>query len=189
MSWDLVDLDCAAVTEQTRCLSVDLLYSLLPAIRSMSAAGRIAACESLKTPTVYTPCNCNMSLFLIATSSVSQMVDSLALNTSICPVPTKVWRDIHSVPWLHIAGAPTRPLSERDPSVHHIQTPALNFGFCLSCSALRGSFGCSGVFQYSGPKHWFCSRGRPVHAICCPPILMRFAEYSAYWCTGKGVPV
>jgi hypothetical protein len=49
---------------------------------------------------------------------------SSASKTSICQVPRELQRDLHSFPCLHTAAVPTRPLSERDPSVYHIQTPA-----------------------------------------------------------------
>jgi hypothetical protein len=91
---------------------------------SRCAARPIAACESLKTANVFTPCICIVSLVSIATSSARPIAHSSVSKTSIHPVPRKLRRDLHSFPCLHTAAAPTRPSSERDPSVHHIQTPA-----------------------------------------------------------------
>jgi len=91
---------------------------------SRCAVGRIAASESLKTATVFTQCICNVSLVSIATSSASPIAHSSESKIPIHPVPSKLRRDLKSFPCLDSAAAPTRPLSECDPSVHHIQTPA-----------------------------------------------------------------
>jgi len=59
--------------------------------------------------------------------------------TSKSPVPRKLRCDLYSFPCLHTAAAPTRPSSERVPSVHHIQTRTPTLGtFCLAqrCAAL-----------------------------------------------------
>jgi len=91
---------------------------------SRCAVCRIAACESLNTATVFTPCFSNVSLFSITTSNTSLIGHSSVLEPSISPVPRKLQRDLHWFQWLNTAVAPTLPSSERDPSVHHIQTPA-----------------------------------------------------------------
>jgi hypothetical protein len=100
---------------------------------------RIAACHSLNTSTVSSPCVCNVSLFSIATPSASRIAHCLASNTSIRPAPRSLWPDFHPSLCLYTAAAPTRPSLERDPSVHHIQTPAPTFAsFYLGqrCAAL-----------------------------------------------------
>ena len=54
-------------------------------------------------------------------------------------MPRELWRDLHTFPCLHTAATATRPSSERDPSVHHIPTPALivdSFPIAQSCGAL-----------------------------------------------------
>jgi len=115
------------------------LASLWPGPGSRCAARRIVACESLMTATVFTPCMCNVSLFSIATSSASPIAHSSASKTSMRPVPRKLRRDLHSFPCLHTAAAPTRPSSERNPSVHHIQTPAptlASVSLAQRCAAL-----------------------------------------------------
>jgi len=115
------------------------LANRCPGPGSSCAARRIAVCESLKIATVLTPCLCNVSLFSIVSSSASPMAHSSASKTSMRPVPRKLRRDLHSFPCLHTAAAPTRPSSERDPSVHHIQTPAptlASFSLAKRCAAL-----------------------------------------------------
>ena len=93
-----------------RALLLIRLASRCPGPGSRCAARRIAACESLKTATVFTPCFCNVSLFSIATSSASPIAHSSASKTSMRPVPRKLRRDLHSFPCLHTAAAPTRPV-------------------------------------------------------------------------------
>jgi len=120
-----------------RALLLIRLASRCPGPGSRCAARRIAACESLKTATVFTPCTCSVSLFSFATSSASPIAHSSASKTSIRPVPRKLWRGLHSFPCLHTAAAPTRPSSKRDPSVHHCQTPApilASFSFAQRCA-------------------------------------------------------
>jgi len=122
-----------------RALLLIRLGSRCPGPGSRCAAHRIAACESLQTATVFTPCICNVSLFSIATSSASPITHSLASKTSIRLVPRRLRQDLHSFPCLHTAAAPTQPSSERDPSVHHIQTPApvlASFSLAQCCAAL-----------------------------------------------------
>lgn len=62
----------------------------------------------------------------IITWSVSPITHSSASETSLGAVPRLRWQDLHWPQWLHTSAAPTRPSSEGDPSVRHIQTPALN---------------------------------------------------------------
>jgi len=115
------------------------LTSCCPCSSSRSAAHPIVACESLKTATVFTPCFWNVALFSTATSSASTIPYSSASKTSICPVARKQRQDIHLFPCLHTAAAPTRPSSERDPSVRHIETPApilASFSLAQCCPAL-----------------------------------------------------
>ena len=103
------------------------------------AVRQIVACESLKTATVVAPCHCNVSLLLTVSPSASQIAHSSASTTSIRPVPRYLRRVLHSFACLHTAGAPTRPSSERDPSIHHIQTPAptfASFSLAQRCTAL-----------------------------------------------------
>jgi len=122
-----------------RALLLIRLASLGPGPGSGCAARQIAACESLQTATVFTPCLCNVSLFSIATSSASPITHSSASKTSMRPVPRKLRRDLDSFPCLHTAAAPTRPSSERDPSVHHIQTPSptlASLSLAQRCAAL-----------------------------------------------------
>jgi len=72
------------------------LASGCPRPSSRCAAGRIAACESLKTTTVITPCIGNVSLVSIATSGTSPIAHSLAMNP---PVRTdRVWGRAQSSP-------------------------------------------------------------------------------------------
>jgi len=127
VSQNPVDLGCDAVGELTLCPSVDPPRQSLPWASSRCAARRIADCESLMNTTIFTPCICSVSLFSIATSGASPIPHSSASKTSIHLVPRMLWRDLHSFPCLHTTAAPTRPSSERYPSVHHIQTPALIF--------------------------------------------------------------
>ena len=94
---------------------------------SRCAIHRIVACESLKTATVFTPSSCCLSFLFTIAPSTSQIAHSSASKTCICPVPRQLRRVLHSLPCLHTTAAPTRPSSERDQSVHHIQTPAPTF--------------------------------------------------------------
>jgi hypothetical protein len=55
-------------------------------------------------------------------SSANPITHRSALKTSIPPVPSRPWRDLHSCRCLHTAAAPNHLLSECDPSVHHILT-------------------------------------------------------------------
>jgi hypothetical protein len=106
---------------------------------SRCAIRHIAAGESLKTGTVFTPSSCNFSFFSIPTSSVSLIAHCSVWKTIKCPVHRKLQRDLRSLPCLHTAAAATRLSSERDPSVHHIQTPALtlpSFSLAQRCMAL-----------------------------------------------------
>jgi len=129
------------------------LASRCPGPGSRCAMHRIAAYESLKTPTIFTPCSCNVSLFSIATSSASPITHGSASKMSIHPVPRKLRRDLHSFPCLHTAAAPTRPSSECDPSVHHIQTPApilASFSLAQRCAALLAALVSSMVVLTTG---------------------------------------
>jgi len=124
------------------------LASRCPGPSSSCASHRIVACESPKSPTVFIPCFYNVSRFPIATSSVSPIAHSSGSETSMCPVPSTLRRDLDSFPCLHTAAAPTRPLSERDPSVHHIQTPApilASFSLAQHCAALLAAVVSSSV--------------------------------------------
>jgi len=100
------------------------LASRYPGPGSKCADRLIAACESLKTATILAPCICNVSLFSFAISSPSPIAHNSAAQTSIHPEHRKQRRDLHPFPCLHNAAAHTRPSSERDPSVHPIQTRA-----------------------------------------------------------------
>jgi len=122
-----------------RSLLLIRLARLCPGPGSRCAIRWIVAWESLKTATVFTPCSCNLSLSSIATSSASPITHGSASKTSIHRVPRKLGRDLHSFRCLHTAAAPTRPSSERDPSLHHIQTPAptlASFSLAQRCAAL-----------------------------------------------------
>jgi hypothetical protein len=122
-----------------RALLLIDLASHCPGPGCRCAARRIAACESLKTATIFTPCISNLSLLSIATSSASPIAYSLASKIAIRPVPRKLRRDLHSFPCLNTAVAPTQPSSERDPSLHRIQTPApilSSFSLAQRCAAL-----------------------------------------------------
>ena len=99
----------------------------------------MAACELLKTVIIFTPFLWSISLFSIVSSSASPIAHSSASMISIRPVHRLLRRDLHSSLCLHTAMAPTRPSSERDPSVHHIQTPAptlASFSLAHHCAAL-----------------------------------------------------
>jgi len=122
-----------------RALRLIRLASRCPGPGSRCAARGIAARESLKTANVFTPCFCNGSLFSIAMSSASLIAHSAASKTFMPLVPRKLWGDLHSFLCLHTAAATTSPLSERDSSVHHIQTPApilASFSLAQRCTEL-----------------------------------------------------
>jgi len=117
-------------SRRLRALLLFRLASWCPGPGSRCAARQVAASESMKTATVFTPCICNVSLCSIATSSASPIAHSSLSKTSMRPGTRKPRRDLHSFPCLHTAAAPTGPSSQRDPSVHHIQTPALTLASC-----------------------------------------------------------
>jgi len=111
-------------SRRLRALLLICHASRCPAPGSRCAARRIAAFESLQTATVFTLCTCSVSLVSIATSSASPIAHSSASKTSKSQVARKLRRCLRSFPCLHPAAAPNPPSSERDPSVHHIHTPA-----------------------------------------------------------------
>jgi hypothetical protein len=85
-----------------------------PGPGSRCTAHLIAACETLTTATVFTPCSSGVSLLLTVSQIASTMPHGSASKTSVCPVPSQL-RWVHwSLQCLHTAAAPTRPLSERD---------------------------------------------------------------------------
>jgi len=160
------------------------LHSIRPASRcpgpgSRCATLRIAACESLKPATVFPPCFCTVSLISIATSSASPIAHSSASKNSMRPVSRKLRGDLHLVPCLHNAAAPTRSSSERDPSVHHVQTPAPTLAFftlAQHCGAYlpavvsssmvvmtAGSSPRAGQFMPSVVRPWSCSFLTALH--------------------------
>jgi len=137
--WMLVAMLCV---RRLCALLLIRLASRCPGPGSKCAACQIAACESLKTATIFAPCIWNFCLFSIATSSPSPIAHSSASKTSIHQVPRMLLRDLHSFPCLHTAAAPTWPSSERDPSVHHIQTPVpilASFSLAQRCAALSAA--------------------------------------------------
>jgi len=152
-----------------RALLLIRLASRCPGPGSRCAAHQIAACQSLETATVFTPRICNVTLFSIATSSPNPITHSSVSKTSIRPVPRKPRRDLHLFPFLHTAAAPTRPLSEHDPSVHHIQTPAptlASFSLAQRCAALLAAVGSSSMVVLTastapGPGQFMPSVVRP----------------------------
>jgi hypothetical protein len=106
--------------------------------RSRCALCRIAAYESKKTATIFTPCCCDVSLISMATLGGSLITHHAVSKTSRCTVPRKLRQDLLSFLCLHTTAAYIRPSSERDPSVHHIQTPApilASFSLALCCLA------------------------------------------------------
>jgi len=107
-----------------QALLLVLLLSRCRGLGSICAACAIADSESLQTATVFTPCFCNVCFFSITTSWVSPIAHSWESKTSIHPVPRILPQDIHSFTCFHTAAAHPRPPSKRDPSLHHIQTPA-----------------------------------------------------------------
>jgi len=107
-----------------RTLLLIRLASRCPGLSSRCHALRIAAGESLMTATVFTRCICNVSLFMIATSTASLIAHSSGSKTFLYPEPRTLWRDLHSFHWIRTAAAPTRPLSEGDSCVYPIQNPA-----------------------------------------------------------------
>ena len=134
--WISVAKPCA---RRLRALLLIRFASRCAGLGPRCAARRIAASESLKTATVFTPSSCNVSVGSIATSSANLIAHCSVLKTSMRPVPGKLWGDLHSFPCVHTAVAPTWPSSERDPSVHHIQTPApilASFPLAQYCAAL-----------------------------------------------------
>jgi hypothetical protein len=148
---------------------------------SRCAARRSAACESLKSDTVFTACFCNVSRFSLAVSSKSPIPYSSSSKTSMRPVHRMLQQDFHSFLCLHTAAVPTRPLSERNPSVRHIQTPApilACFSLALCCVAhLAAVVSSSMVVLDTGSSHgasqfmplvvqpWSCSFLTALH-IC-----------------------
>jgi len=103
------------------------LASRSPGPSSRCAARPIAACESLTTGTVFTPCCLSHFLLLTVSPSPSPIANGSASTTSIRPVPRYLRRVPHSSQCLHTAAVPTRRLSQRDASVHPMQTPAPTF--------------------------------------------------------------
>ena len=77
---------------------------------------RMAACESLKTATFVTQCDCSVSCFFTDSRSASPIAHSSASKTSIPPVPRWLRKALQPSLWLHTAAAPTLPSSDRDPS-------------------------------------------------------------------------
>lgn len=106
---------------------------------SRCAACSIQACESLKNADVVTKSICNLCLFSIARSCMSQTDYCSLSNISIRPVLRILWCELHPFPCFHTAAAPFWPSSERHQSVHHIQTPAAilaSFFPALRCVAI-----------------------------------------------------
>jgi len=115
------------------------LANCCPGPVSQYAVRRTAACESLKTATVFTLCSYSLSLLMTFSPSAGPIADSSATTTSISLGPISPWRVLHSLPCLLRAAAPTRLESECDPSVHYIETPAQNissFSLAQLCAAL-----------------------------------------------------
>jgi len=146
------------------------LTSRCPAPGSRCAPRQIAACKSLKTATVFTPCTCNVSLFSLATSSASPIAHRLASKTSMRPVPGKLRQDLHLVLCLHTAAAPTQPSSERDSSVHHIQTPAptfASFSLAQRCAALLAAVVSSSMVVLTAGSSPGAGKLLPVVVLPC----------------------
>jgi hypothetical protein len=110
-----------------RALLLIWLADRCPGPRSWCGVHLITACESLKTATGFIWCTSSVSLDLTISTSASPIAHSSALKTSICPVPIQPRPVLLSLPCLLTSGAPTLLSSERDPSVHHILTPAPTF--------------------------------------------------------------
>jgi len=155
-----------------RALLLIRLPSCCPGPGSRCAARRIAACESLKTATVFTPCCCGLSLLLTLSPGVSPIAQSSAsitLRTSGAEIPsvgppliTVLAQCCCSHPAVVWVCSICPPPQDSRPDL----------GFLLSCPALPGSVGCAFVVKYNGFNHWFFAWGLPAHVFGCPAVLV-----------------
>ena len=166
------------------------LATRCPGPGSRCAVRRMAACESLKTATVFTPCLCSVFLFSIVTSSARPIAQRLASKTSICPVPRQLRRDLHSFPCLHTAVAPTRPSSEHDPSVHHIQTPAptlASFSLAQRCAAFLAAVSSSSMMVLTTDSSPGAGQSMPSVVRPCSCSFLTTLHIGApeegFWCS------
>jgi hypothetical protein len=72
---------------RARALRLIRLANRCPGPGSRCAVRRMAACESLKIATVFTPLLCCGSFFLIVSPNASPIAHNLASKTTIRPVP------------------------------------------------------------------------------------------------------
>ena len=148
----------------------------------------MAPCESLKTAAVVTPCVCSVSSFFTDSRSACPIAHSSASKTSIRPVARWLRKALQPPLCMSTTAAPTLPSSDRDPSVHHIQTPAPTFA-SLSCPMYHLSF-CRGVSaQYDRLDRQFFVQVGPAHSLCFSTSSMLFLDDSAYWRARRGVVV
>jgi hypothetical protein len=124
---------------RARGLRLVSLANRCPRPGSRCAVRRIVSCKLLKTDPIFTLCSCSLSPLLPVSPSMSPITRSSASKTSIRLVPRYLQQVLHSSTCLHTAAVPTRPSSERDTSVHYIQTPAptfASFSLAQHCAAL-----------------------------------------------------
>ena len=156
---------------------------------SWCAVLRIAACESLKTAFVFALCSCRLSLLVPVFPSAGPIAYRSTSKTSIGPVPRQLRHIIHGLPSLPSAAAPTRRSSERDESVHYIQTPAptiASFSLTQCCAALLAMLLFSSIMVLTtGASPGACS----AHGFGCPAVLVFSLDYKSYQCAGRGVLV
>jgi len=81
----------------------------------------MAACESLNTVIVVTPCAWSASAVAMEFRSTTPTAPSSLSNTSIHPLPRSLRKTVPWSPFEHTAGAPTLLSSVRNLSVHHVK--------------------------------------------------------------------
>jgi len=125
-------------------LSIVHLVSGCPGPESRCSVRRNAACKSLKTATYITPFVCCVSIRTTDSQSASPIAHSSGSLTSTRPVLRWLWKARQASLSSHTAGAPTLPSLDRNPSVHHTQTPAPTLTShwlapCIACLFAGGS--------------------------------------------------
>jgi hypothetical protein len=141
-----------------------------PGPDSRCSIRQMADCESLKTATFVTTSVCSVSGIFTYSRSPSLMAHNSASLTSIRPVQRWLRKAMQPSLCLHTAAAATLPSSDRDPSIHHTQTPtptlaalslAQRFGsFYTAVSSLSITVLTAGCSSMHGQRIIFASRPR-----------------------------
>jgi hypothetical protein len=139
--------------------------------------------------TIFTPCLCNISLFSIVSSRAIPIAHSSASKTAMRPVPEKLLQDLHRLPCLDSSTAPTRLSSERNPSAHHIHTPApilASFPLLQRCAVLLAAVASSrmiGLPTDTSPRAGHIMTLVVQRCSCCALTTLHIgAPWEGIWC-------